>query len=464
MIARQDAQIPYDRDMNDFLVVGAGISGLTLAWSLYQQGAQVRLLEADDVAGGKIRSHRDQGYLLDAGPNSLLDRRDGGLNGLIADLSLNDRVIEANSAANRRYVSRNHHVIPLPTSPTAFLRSPLFSWKAKLRLLREPWRSRAKADESVASFVRRRLGPEFLDWAVDPFVSGVYAGDPEKLSVRAATGRIYALEAESGSLFRGALRRARQGRASGPTPKGRMISFKEGISELPAALANRLGDSLMLGVPVHTLRRNKQHWVVETSSGNELGAILILATPAYVSAGLLEPFNIELANLLQEIDYPDVVSLGLGFSREQVEHPLDGFGLLIPRLEGCETLGALFSSTLFPGRAPHGHVLLTAFIGGARNPKVTARTDSQLISRTVEDLRPLLGLKGEPVFSRINRWQKAIPQYVVGHLDRMAEIEGKISDLPNLHMLANWRGGISVGDCISNALALADKLSQTKGQ
>ncbi|WP_455380050.1 protoporphyrinogen oxidase, partial [Acidihalobacter prosperus] len=426
------------------------------------QGARVRLLEADEMAGGKIRSQREQGYLLDAGPNSLLDRKDGGLNRLLTDLSLDDRVIEANPAANRRYVSRDHQVIALPTSPGAFLRSSLFSWKAKFRLLSEPWRKRSETDESVASFVRRRLGPEFLDWAVDPFVSGVYAGDPEKLSVRAATGRIYALEAESGSLFLGAMQRARQGRTSGPTPKGRMISFKGGIGELPTALANQLGDSLQTRTPVQTLRRNEQHWVVDTPNGSEVGTTLILATPAYITATLLEPFNSGLASLLRAIEYPDVVSLGLGFSRRQIEHPLDGFGLLIPRLEGCETLGALFSTTLFPERAPDEHVLLTAFIGGARNPHVTGRTDSQLVSRTVEDLRPFLGLIGDPVFSKVNRWQKAIPQYTVGYLDKMAEIERGFSDLPNLHALANWRGGISVGDCINSALKLADQLSRIK--
>ncbi|OBS08764.1 protoporphyrinogen oxidase [Acidihalobacter prosperus] len=443
--------------MNDFLIVGAGISGLTVAWTLRRRGARVRLLEADALAGGKIRSRRRDGFLLDAGPNSLLDRGEG-LGRLIDALGLGERVVEANTLAQRRYVVRAGRVIALPTSLMAFVRTPLFSLGAKLRLLSEPWRARAEHDESVARFVRRRLGPEFLDWAVDPFVSGVYAGDPERLSVRAATGRIHALEAEAGSLFRGALRRARQGRASGPVPKGRMISFREGIGELTDALAEAMGDDLLVSRPVHALRRTDRHWVAETSQGAETGETLVLAVPSFAAADLLDPFDGRLAAQLREIEYPGVVSLALGFAREQVRHPLDGFGLLIPSREGCETLGVLFSSTLFPDRAPPGRVLLTAFIGGARNPAATARDDAALIATAVDDLGPLLGLTGAPVFSEVSRWPRAIPQYTVGHLDRMANIAQGLNGLPGLQVAANWRGGVAVGDCINNALSLADTL------
>lgn len=449
--------------MNDFLIVGAGISGLTLAWSLHRRGASVKLLEAGPRAGGKICSYRQDGYLLDAGPNSLLDRGEG-LRDLIDGLDLGARVVEANPQAQRRYVCRDGRVLALPASPMAFLRTPLFSLPAKLRLLTEPWRGSAAQDESVASFVRRRLGREFLDWAVDPFVSGVYAGDPERLSVRAATGRIHALEAEAGSLFLGALRRARQGRASGPVPRGRLISFHDGIGELTAALAAALGDAIATGRPVTALRRADRHWVAETAAGAECGSTLILATPAAMSAELLQPFDHGLADGLRAIEYPGVVSLGLGFAREQVQHALDGFGLLIPSREGRQTLGALFSSTLFPGRAPDGRVLLTAFIGGARNPAAASLDDASLIEAVVEDLRPLLGLTGGPVFSAVNRWASAIPQYTIGHLGRVAEIDRGFAALPDIHAVANWRGGIAVGDCINNALAMGERLlSETDG-
>lgn len=449
--------------MNDFIIVGAGISGLTLGWALRERGARIRVIEADPRPGGKIWTQRREGFVLDAGPNSLLDRGEG-LRQLIDELGLRARVVEANPLAKRRFVSKEGRVIALPSGPLNFLGTPLFSFQAKLRLLAEPWQPVAKADESIASFVRRRLGPEFLAWAVDPFISGVYAGDPERLSVRAATGRIHALEAEAGSLLRGALRRARQGRRTGPVPKGKLISFVGGMGELPAALATALDEDIALESPVISLRRTDRHWDVETPTGTEKAAAIVLATPAKVTAQLLEPFDVHLAEMLRAIEYPGVVSMALGFAREQVQHPLDGFGMLIPGQEGLETLGVLFSSTLFPGRAPEGHVLMTAFIGGARNPEVTAREEAALVSRVVEDLRPLLGLTGMPGFTAVNRWPHAIPQYTVGHLDRMLEIENSLAALPDLYTVSNWRGGIAVGDCVNNALDLAGRLMPESAQ
>lgn len=443
--------------MNDFIIVGAGVSGLTLSWALQRRGARVRLFEAGVTVGGKIGTHLVDNYLLESGPNSLLDRGEG-LGFLINELGLRPRVVEANPLARRRYISRGGRVMALPTNPFAFVGTPLFSLRAKFRLLAEPWQAAAAEDESIASFVRRRLGTEFLDWAVDPFISGVYAGDPERLSVRAATGRIYALEQEAGSLFIGAMRRMRHKRATGPVPRGKLISFIGGMGELPTELAVRLGDSTVLDTPVIALRRADQHWMVDTPAGTEAAGTVVLATPAMATAKLLEPFDQDLARELRSIEYPGIVSLALGFAREQVQHPLDGFGLLIPRREGRETLGVLFSSTLFPGRAPDGKVLLTAFIGGARNPEAPARDEAMLIARVVEDLKPLLGLTGEPVFTQVNRWPQAIPQYTVGHLERMARIEHGFEALPDIHAIASWHGGISVGDCINNAFALADRL------
>jgi oxygen-dependent protoporphyrinogen oxidase len=445
--------------MSDILIVGAGITGLTLAWALREQGLRVRVLEARSDPGGNIRSLRAENYLLDLGPNSLLDRGGEGLTQLIDALGLEERVVVANPAASRRYVCRDGRAQALPAGPGGFIRTPLFSLRAKLRLLAEPWRSCAEADESVADFVRRRLGPEFLDWAVDPFVSGVYAGDAEKLSVRAATARIYALEAEAGSLIRGALRRARQGRAAGPTPRGRLIGFREGLRELTDALAAQLDGELSTGAPVSGLRRLAGNWVADTAQGPVEAERLVLAVPAHAAADLLEPFKRELAGDLRGISYPGVVNVALGFPRQAVAHALDGFGLLIPSREGCETLGVLFSSTLFPGRAPAEHVLLTAFVGGARNPDTPARDDAELIAGVLKELTPLLGLEGEPDFARVTRWPRAIPQYNLGHLERLERIDAALTELPGLALAGNWRGGIAVGDCINNALALAKRLN-----
>lgn len=443
--------------MADILVVGAGISGLSSAWFLKQKGHRVRVVEAAPQAGGCLRSVRAGDFLVEGGPNSTLDRGTA-LAELARDVGLADEVVEANRAARRRYIVKDGRLLPLPAGPGAFIRTPLFSPAAKLRLLLEPFHRRSTREESVAEFVRRRLGPEFLDWAVDPFVSGVYAGDPNRLSVRSATAKIYALEAEYGSLFVGAIMRLLHGRASGPTPTGRLIAFRGGMQALPDAVTAALGGAVYCGEPVRGLSARPGGWQVETDKQHYQAEQVVLALPAYHAAELLAPLDPELAEPLGEINYPPVASVALGFDREQVGHPLDGFGALIPRRLGIEILGTLFSSTLFPGRAPEGKVLLTAFIGGARNPAVGQRTEEELAARVLADLRPLLGIDGEPSFSRVTLWPRAIPQYELGHPGRIARIDRALLRWPGLHLRANWRDGISVADCVNMAKALAEAI------
>lgn len=443
--------------MTDTLIVGAGISGLSCAWFLRARGQQVRVLEAGVQPGGCLTSTHDDGFLVEGGPNSTL-MRNGALGELIHGLGLDAELLEANSAAKRRYVVKHDRLVALPGSPPAFLASPLFSAGAKLRLLLEPFHRRAREEESIAQFVRRRLGPEFLDWAIDPFVSGVYAGDAERLSVRAAVAKIYALERDYGSLILGALARLRAARAVGPMPVGRLISFRDGMQTLARTLAAQLGDALQCGAEVTAIERRGDTWIVRTAVAEHRAARLVLSVPAYRAATLLEPLDAALAAELAAIHYPAVASVALGFDREQVGHPLDGFGMLIPSRERRTTLGALFSSTLFPGRAPDGQVLLTAFIGGARRPEIAARDEDAIVQQVLADLAPLLGIKGAPRFRRVRRWPRAIPQYELGHLERLARIDARLAQWPGLELRANWRDGISVADCVAQAQVLAGRL------
>jgi oxygen-dependent protoporphyrinogen oxidase len=443
--------------MTEIVVVGAGISGLSCAWFLRSRGHDVRVLEAGPQAGGCLGSARHDGFLIEAGPNSTL-LRNGALGELVQALGLGDQLIEADRAAKRRYVVKDERLVALPGSPGAFLATPLFSTAAKLRLLLEPFHRRARDEESIAQFVRRRLGPEFLDWAIDPFVSGVYAGDPERLSVRAAVAKIHALEAEHGSLLLGALARLARARSSGPMPVGRLISFRDGMQTLARALAELLGAVVQCGVEVTAIERSIDGWRVHTSAGEQRAERLVLSVPAYRAATLLAPLDGGLAAELAAIHYPPVASVALGFARDQVSHPLDGFGMLIPSRAGRQTLGALFSSTLFPGRAPAGQVLLTAFIGGARKPAIAALDEGVIVQQVLADLGPLLGVRGAPVLARVRRWPRAIPQYELGHLERLARIDARLAALPGLHLRANWRDGISVGDCVANAARFAAQL------
>jgi oxygen-dependent protoporphyrinogen oxidase len=447
--------------MARIVVVGAGISGLATAFFLRQLGHRVQVLEGGDQAGGTIRTVVADGYLTEEGPNSTLDRGEA-LHDLIEAVGAGAECLEANPAAKRRFVVRNGRPIALPDGPAAFLTTPLFSAAAKLRLMLEPFVRRGRREESIAEFVSRRLGPEFLDWAIDPFVSGVYAGDPQRLSVRAATAKIYALEAQYGSLFIGAIRRMLRGRPGGPAPRGRLVSFRRGMQYLPEAIARALGDAVQTGARVDAIHpADGGSWLVQTGDARHTAERVVVSVPAPAAAALLGPLDAGLARMLAQIPYAPVASVALGFDRASIDHPLDGFGMLIPKRIGVETLGALFSSTLFPGRAPEGHALLTAFIGGARNPGIIEREEAALVARILEDLRPLLGIRGDPVFSRMKCWEKGIPQYDIGHLDRMGHIDDTLERWPGLHLRANWRDGISVGDCVANARALAEHIGAT---
>lgn len=440
--------------MADILIVGAGVSGLATAWFLQQLGHHVRVLEAAPQPGGCLRTFHEQGFLVDAGPTSTLFR--GGALGEIArGIGIEHELLEANRASARRYIVKDHRLEALPSNPFALLRTGLFSTKGKLRLLLEPLYGRAPQEESVADFVRRRLGSEFLDWGIDPFVSGVYAGDPAKLSARAATAKVYALEAEYRSLFIGALFRLLQGRASGPAPTGRLITMRTGMQALAQALADAVGQVRYNHRVIELAPRPEGGWFVRTDSTHHWADHVVLATPAYRAAEILVPLDPPLSALLARIYYPPVASVALGFERQQVLHPLDGFGMLIPSRLHRRTLGALFSSSLFFGRAPEGHVLLTAFIGGARNPGIVEYDHAALIEQVRADLGPLLGIRGDPVHARVTLWEKAIPQYELGHLDRLAQIDARLAQWPGLHLRANWREGISVSDCAQNALTLA---------
>lgn len=438
-------------------VLGGGITGLTAAWQLGQAGVTPVVFEKSCRVGGAIGTWRDDGWLHERGPNSLLEGS-ADVAHLIDAIGLSERRLYAGSAARKRFIVRDGRPLALPGSPQGFLRTRLFSLSAKLALLGEPFRRRAAAtaDESVADFVVRRLGTEFLDYAVNPFVGGVYAGDPRRLAVRHAFPKLHALEQEHGSLLRGAL--ARRNVSGGPS--GRMFSFPDGMEELPLALARSLGDAVHLDAQVRSLRRHDHYWeiIVEFDGlvHHETFDAIVCALPAAALARL--PFeNISTHRLegLREIEHPPVASVFMGFRREDVAHPLDGFGMLMPEVERGHILGTLFSSTLFPGRAPAGHVALTTFVGGTRQPELATLDDSALTDLVRGELARLLGVRRDPVCLHVQRWAHAIPQYTLGyarHKDTIATFE---SAAPGLFIGGNCRYGISLANCIESGRKLA---------
>jgi oxygen-dependent protoporphyrinogen oxidase len=435
----------------DAVIVGGGISGLATAWWLRKRGWSVLVLERESTPGGTMQTRSDRGWMVEAGPNSALETTPL-FQTLFDDIGVREEVVYGNEAANRRYILRNGRLHVLPMSPSLFLRSRLWSMSGKLRLLLEPFIGRASKEESIAEFVRRRLGREFLDYAINPFVAGVYAGDPEQLSVRAAFPKLYALEHEYRSLIVGQVRGARKRRQRAETSKdrARLFSFRSGMHRLPSALAAALGDAYRGSASVSGLKRQGDGWSVEFAGGEPsvLATAVLTAVPTRETARLWSNLEPSISALLEQVPYPPVAEVFLGFKRDQVTHPLDGFGFLVPQFEHRSILGTLWSSTLFPGRAPEGHVALTTFVGGSRQPDLAGLTDGPLVAAVLGDLRSILGIEGEPVYVRVNRWERAIPQYAIGHLDIVERLRAAESRHPGLFMAGNFIGGISVGDCV----------------
>lgn len=440
-------------------IIGAGITGLTAAYYMKRKNFPVTVYEAAGRAGGVIRSIRQDGFLAEFGPNTTLETSPK-IPQLIADLGLDSRRLYTNPRAKKRYLVRDKKPVAMPSSPLGFITTPLFSTRAKLAMLREPFvpARRDGADESVAEFVERRLNREFLERAVDALVSGIYAGTPDKLSVRHALPRLWDQEQKYGSLIRGQIFGAGERKRRGEVARSqaKMFSFDEGLQVLPDSLATRLGDSLRLNTAVTGLAKTTQGWRVSTSNGEAQADAVIYCGPAHKLAELrLENAGLE---MFSGVRHPPIASVALGFRRQDVEHPLDGFGMLIPGIESFNILGAIFSSSLFPNRAPKDHVTLTCYIGGERNPGLAGKSPEELVTLARHDLRTLLGASGEPVFKHVAFYRQAIPQYNVGYggfKDALAEMENRYS---GLFFAGSYRDGVSLGDSIVSGINIVQRV------
>lgn len=443
-------------------IIGGGITGLSAAYRLARQGRPFRLFEAAPRLGGNIRTERHDGWLVEAGPNSL--QLTPAISTLLVELGL--AAITASPEAKNRYIVRGGKAVPAPTSPGGFFKSPLFSAGAKLRLLGELLKRRRErhADISLADFVADHFGAELVDFGLRPFVSGIYAGDAQKLSARLSFPSLWEAERTHGSLIRAQLAAAKAKRARGePAGPAPIVSFSDGLETLPKVLAARLpSNSVELTARVTDIALGDSWKLVWHRPGlpphAELFSAVILALPAAALAALpIGHMGERPLASVGDIEYPPVSSLFLGYKRDQVGHPLDGFGMLVPPSEHRVALGVLFNSTLFPSRAPAGHVALTVMTGGALRPELASLPDSQLLTLVRNDLSGLLGVRGEPVFIRRNIWPHAIPQYNLGYaryLDLIARVE---ASHPRLLIGGHVRDGISVPNCIAAGEKLATR-------
>jgi oxygen-dependent protoporphyrinogen oxidase len=457
--------------MKSVAVIGAGITGLTAAFYLKRSGYAVTVYEAGDRAGGVVQSLRRDGFLAEFGPNTILETSPK-IAQLVRDAGLESRKLPTAPEAEARFVVRYRRPIEMPGSPLGFLTTPLFTAAAKFAVLREPFIAprRDGPEESIGQFVVRRLNREFLDHAIDALVAGIYAGDPNKLSLPHAFPRLKALEDKYGSMIKGQIRGARERKKSGEVAKDRAakFSFDEGLQVLPDTLAKHLGGSLLLNTPVTRLTQIDGGWRVATARGQAEYTAVTYCGTAYRLAELCvdgsEGFDRKSAlRSFAEIDYPPVASVVLGFRRSDVAHPCQGFGMLIPKIEGFKILGSIFSSALFPNRAPAGHLTLTSYIGGARYPDLALLPPEQLVETTLADLRVLLGVTGKPVFVQTAAYPRAIPQYNVGYgkyRQLLNDLEGAS---PGLFFAGHYRDGVSLGDSIVSGANIAGRVGQSLG-
>jgi protoporphyrinogen/coproporphyrinogen III oxidase len=452
--------------MRPVAIIGGGITGLTAAFRLQQKNIPVTLYEGSDRIGGVMQTLRRDGYLAEFGPNTLLETSPQ-VSGLIDDLGLTSRRLYSDPMAKNRYVVRGRRLVKMPESLLGFVTTPLFSPVAKLRVLLEPFVQRGDeaSQESVADFVERRLGREFLDHAVDALVGGVYAGDPGKLSIKQAFPKLHALEEKYGSLIKGQVFGARQRRESGEVSKAhaRKFSFDDGLQVLPETLGTELKGRIRLNSRVIALTRGEGAWNVKWRSHDNEGqaehsAVVYAGTAFGLSKIKIQARRAVEVSSFADIYYPPVASVVLGFRRQDIAHPLDGFGMLIPRGEGFRILGSIFSSSLFPNRAPAGHVTLTSYIGGARSPELARQSPNELFDITLEDLRVLLGISGEPTFQHHVLFPQAIPQYNLG-FERFRNLLGEIENgAPGLFFAGHYRDGISVSDCLVSGEKTATRI------
>lgn len=448
----------------DVLVIGAGISGLACAFFAREAGLSVAVLEEAPFAGGKIRSDWHDGFCYEWGPQGFLDNVPETLE-LVRLAGLEGRLVRASDAAAGRFILRDGRLRRVPLSPKAFLISDILTLSGKLRVFLEPFASRGKTDdESVASFARRRIGREAAEVLVDAMVTGVYAGKAEELSLPATFPKMAEMERTYGSLTRAMLALGKRARGGPGGPGGRLCTFTGGMQELPEALARQLAGVLHLSTKVAKVSfipEKRTPWMVQLASGDVLESRALVCTmpPAKAAELLASLLPTPALDALRSIPSPPVVVVMMAYrSPQPFTHPLQAFGFLVPSREPRAILGTLFCHAIFPHQAPQGAVLLRTILGGARQPSVIQFQNEDLVRLVRRELHAVLGGDPDPSFVRIVRHPEGIPQYTLGHLQRLAVIDEAVAALPGLYLTGNGYRGVAVNACIAEAKRVAQQL------
>jgi oxygen-dependent protoporphyrinogen oxidase len=441
------------------IIVGAGISGLATGHALLalHPELEIQIFESESRTGGKVwTDHTTGGYACEWGVNGFLNNKPKTLE-LASGLSLN--AVEGSASANQRFILRKAKLNRLPETPISFLASSLISLAGKLRMGMEPFIGKSREqDESLAEFAKRRLGQEAFEVLIDPMASGVFAGDPSLMSLKSCFPRIHEIETEFGSLIRGMVRlqikarREGKGKGPGPGPAGHLTSFTQGMSELTDTLSSRLGKRIRTNASVSHIEREANRYTVHLRGGeSEEADIVVLASPAYAQAEILQYLAPDIALLLNGIKYPPLAVICTGYREQDLSRMPQGFGFLVPSSEKRGILGTIFDSNVFPNRSPQGSVLLRSMVGGSRAEENARLGDEELTNLVRGEFKSMLGINAEPELIRIYRHNRAIPQYHKGHAKRLEAIDQALEKHPRLILTGNAFKGVSLNDCIANA-------------
>lgn len=448
-------------------IIGAGISGLSLGYALLQkrQDVELKIFEGESRPGGKIRTEKTGGYLCEASVNGFLNNKPETLE-LAAKLFLNP--LKSNDNARKRYILTENRLQLIPDNPKSFFTSGFLSVGGRLRVISELFMPKGKGeDESLESFALRRVGREFFDKLLDPMASGIYAGDPSKMSIRSCFGRVFDIEKKYGSLIKGFIAMSRQAKKTGKKasagPFGVLLSFTGGMCSIIDALRVCLGERITTDKEAKSVEKKSNVYEIFFNDGTAYESeIVIFASPAHNTAETLLDMDKTISGILKTIPYPPVSVVAIGLDRNKIGADMDSFGFLIPAKENRKILGTLFDSSIFPNRAPEGKSLMRTFVGGARHPELALVDDEELINMVMSELSAILKISGDPDFVRIFRWQKAIPQYLVGHHEKLSMLDDELLKYRGIYLTGNAYRGVSINDCIANSLALAETIADVK--
>jgi len=462
------------------IVVGGGVTGLSAANRIVELSnehsidIEIVLLESSEKLGGNISTVEKDGFLVEEGPDSFITTKPWALN-LTSRLGLDDELMPTNEENRRTFILRGNELVPLPEgflmlAPTQilpFITTPLFSWRGKLRMLMDlviP--GKKPGDESLASFVRRRLGDEALDRVAQPMISGVYTADPEKLSLRATMPQFLEMEENYGSVIKGMYqavrKRGKHTKSDSGARYSMFVTFRKGMKTLVDALEKNLpAGSIRLGEKVSEVAQTADGWEVKTGEDTLSADGVIITTPSYAAAGILANTLARGASLLEEIEYASSAVVILAYKKSDISSPLDGFGFVVPRIENKTLIACSYSSEKFSHRAPEDSALFRAFVGGAISPEKYQMNDSEILESAQKELAPLLGIKSAPVISILKRYPGSMPQYRVGHLELVGRIRAEISKHKGLELAGNAYGGVGIPDCVNSGELAAERLFQT---